>query len=165
MTELAARHANVPESEHKLRDGSRHEENWPDEKVKPCAVSALARSNQLNYRARMTALIRSFVFLFIAIFVAGTFALSAAPLKAEASAAMAIMAMASVGQDCAKCDPYMDKTATCDLMCALSLPTILLGPVDQAVVLADCHFEIADVTANGRAPSPAFTPPRAIILI
>ena len=133
--------------------------------MKPCLVSALARSNQLNYRIRKTALIRSFVFLFIAIFVAGTFALSAAPLKAEASVAMATMAMTSSGQDCAKCDPNSDKTATCDLMCALSMPTILVGPVNQAVVLADCHFEIADVTAYGRAPSPAFTPPRAIILM
>lgn len=113
----------------------------------------------------MTALIRSFVLLSLAIFVAGTFALSAAPLKAEASVAMATMAMAPDGKDCAKCDPNMDKTATCDLMCALSMPTILVGPVDQAVVLAACLFEIADVTANGRAPSPTFTPPRAIILI
>ncbi|MEO8243483.1 MAG: hypothetical protein ABI832_14345 [bacterium] len=113
----------------------------------------------------MTGLIRSFVFLFLAIFVAGTFALSTAPLKAEASEAMATMAMAPDGKDCAKCDPNMDKTATCDLMCALSMPTILVGPADQAAVLADCHFETADVTAKGRAPSPAFTPPRTIILI
>lgn len=94
----------------------------------------------------MTALIRSFVFLFIAIFVAGTFALSVAPLKAEASVAMAATAMASGGQDCAKCDPTMDKAAICDLMCALSMPAILVGPVDQAVVLADCHFETAEAS-------------------
>lgn len=113
----------------------------------------------------MIGFIRSFVILLIAIFVAGSFALSAAPPQAEASIVMAPMAMASGGQDCAKCDLNMGLTASCDLMCALCMASVLIGPVNYAVGLADCHFEIANVTANGRAPSPAFTPPRTVILI
>lgn len=113
----------------------------------------------------MTGFIRSFVFLLIAIFVAGTLALSAAPLKVEASVAMATMPMASGGQDCRTCGPHMDMAASCDLTCGLSMAGVLVGPVNYAAVLADCRFELADTTAKGWAPSPAFTPPRTIILI
>lgn len=126
-------------------------------------ASALARSTSLAYRNVMLALLRSFVVLSFAILVAATFALSAAPPMAEASVAMA--PMAADEQACAKCDPTMDMAASCDLMCAMSTAAVLVLPVNVSVVLADCHFEIGNVVASGRAPSPAFTPPRMIILI
>lgn len=163
--ELGIRNAPWPESCRQPRDGGWFAGDWPDEKVKRCAVSALALPPRLDYRASMTGFIRSFAILLIAIFVAGTFALSAAPLKAETSVVMAPMAMASGGQDCAKCDPNRDMAASCDLMCALSMAGVLVGPVIHAAVLADCRFEFSDATANGQAPSSAFTPPRTIILI
>lgn len=97
--------------------------------------------------------------------MATTFALAAAPLKAEASVTMAAMPMMSAEQDCTKCDAQMDMAASCGLTCALSMVGVLVGPVDQAAVLADCHFELADATAKGQAPPPAFTPPRTILLV
>jgi len=112
----------------------------------------------------MSGLIRSFWVLLVAIFVAGTIAVAAAPLKAEASLPMASMPMASAGQDCAKCDPKMDMIASCTLTCALSTAGVLEGHVALSSALVSCHFELADTTAEGRAPSPAFTPPRTIIL-
>ena len=113
----------------------------------------------------MTRLVRSFVFLLAAIFVAGTLAVSAAPLKAVASAPMVSMAMTSGGQDCVKCDPKMDMMASCDLSCALSTVGVLAGHVAPASVLVTCRFELADATAKGWAPPPAFTPPRTTFLI
>ena len=113
----------------------------------------------------MTGLARNLVVLLIAIFVAGTLALSAAPLKADASVPMASMAMASAEQDCTKCDPKVDMMASCDLTCALSTVGVLAGHVALSSALVSCRFELADATAEGRAPSPAFTPPRTIILI
>ena len=139
--------------------------NLPDEKVKCVAISSLARPIRLDYSVPMAGFIRSFVFLLIAIFVAGSLALSAAPLKAEASVTMAAMPMMSAGQDCSKCDPHMDMAASCDLTCGLSMAGVLVGPVTPAWVLADCRFEWTDATAIGRGPSPAFTPPRTTILI
>lgn len=97
--------------------------------------------------------------------MATTFALAAAPLKAEASVTMAAMTMASGGQDCPKCDAQMDMAANCGLTCALSMVGVLVGPVYHAAVLADCHFDLADATAKGQAPPPALTPPRTILLI
>ena len=113
----------------------------------------------------MTGLIRSFVFLLVTIFVAGTLSLSAAPAKAEASAMMSAMPMVAAGQDCKTCDPHMDMAASCNQTCGLPMAAVLVGPVNYAAVPADCRFELPDVTAEGRAPSPAFTPPRTIILI
>lgn len=112
----------------------------------------------------MQGLIRSFSVLLIAIFVAVTLAVAAAPLKAEASVPMSSMPMASDGQDCPKCDPKMDMMASCTLTCALSTAGVLAGHVALSPALATCHFELADTTAEGRVPSPAFTPPRTITL-
>lgn len=113
----------------------------------------------------MSGFARSLWVLLIAIFVAGTLAVSAAPLKAEPAVPMASMAMASGGQDCTKCDPKMDMMASCDLTCAMSTVGVLAGHVALSSALVSCRFELADATAEGRAPSPAFTPPRTIILI
>lgn len=113
----------------------------------------------------MIGLIRSFAFLLVAIFVAGTLALSAAPLKAEASVVTMTMPMATSGQDCKTCDPHMDMAASCDLTCGLSMAAVLVGPVNYLAVPADCRFELVDAIAEGRAPPPAFTPPRTTILI
>lgn len=137
----------------------------PDEKVKARAVSALARPTRLNYSDWMTRLARSFVFLLAAIFVAVTFAVSAAPFKAEASVPMVSMAMTSGAQDCVKCDPEMGMMASCDLTCALSTVGVLTGHVVPVLVLAECRFELADAKADGQAPPPAFIPPRTIVLI
>lgn len=113
----------------------------------------------------MTGLIRSFVFLLIAIFVAGTLALSAAPFKAEASVVMTTMPMVASGQDCKTCSPLMDMAASCDLTCGMSTAAVLAGPLDYTGVPANCRFELVDAIADGRAPSPACTPPRTTILI
>ena len=113
----------------------------------------------------MTVLARNLVVLLIAIFVAGTLAVSAAPLRAEPSAPMVSMAMTSGGQDCVKCDPKMDMMASCDLTCAMSTVGVLDGHVALSRALVTCRFELANALAEGRAPSPAFTPPRTIILI
>ncbi len=137
----------------------------PDEKVKVCAVSALARRSRLNYRDTMTGFARNLLVFLIAIFVAGTLAVSAAPLEAEASSPMVSMAMTSGAQDCVKCDPKMDMMASCDLTCALSTVGVLAGHVAPASVLVTCRFDLVDATADGRAPPPPFTPPRTIILI
>lgn len=113
----------------------------------------------------MTGFARSLWVLLIAIFVAGTLAVSAAPLKAQAAVPMASMAMTAGGQDCTKCDPKMDMLASCDLTCALSTVGVLAGHIALSQALVACRFELADAVAEGRAPSPAFTPPRTTILI
>lgn len=113
----------------------------------------------------MTGFARNLVVLLISIFVAGTLAVSAAPLKAEAAVPMASMTMTSGEQDCTKCDPKMDMMASCDLTCAMSTVGVLAAHVALSQALVACRFELADAVAEGRAPSPAFTPPRTIILI
>ena len=113
----------------------------------------------------MFRLVRSFAFLLAAIFVAGTFAVSAAPLIADTPAPMMAMAMTSGGQDCTKCDPKMDMMASCDLTCALSTVGALAGNVVPASVLVICHFDLTEASAKGRVTPPAFIPPRTMILI
>ncbi len=128
-------------------------------------VSPLARTPQLNYAFTMFGFIRILLVLLTAIFVAGTLAVSAAPLKVGASSPMAAMAMTTGAQDCAKCDPKMGMMASCDLACGLSTVGVLAGHAAPAWVLVNCRFDVANATAKGRTPPPAFTPPRTIILI
>ncbi len=137
----------------------------PDEKVKGGAFLALARPARLDYSVQMTSFVRSFAILLSAIFVATTLAVAAAPLKAETSVTMAAMPMAADAQKCKTCDPHMDMAARCALACAPSIAGVLAGPVNYAAVLADFRFEMADTKAEGRAPPPAFTPPRTTTLI
>lgn len=112
----------------------------------------------------MTGLIRSLWVLLIAIFVAGTLAVSATPLRAEPTPPMAGMAMTRDGQDCSKCDPKMDMMASCTLTCALSTVGVLM---DQATLwsgLTSCRFDLADIASEGLAPAPGFIPPRTILI-
>ena len=113
----------------------------------------------------MNNFMRSFVILLIAIFLAGTLTVSAAVPSANASAGMAAMPMALGTPDCKTCDTHADMEASCDLTCALSMAAVLVDPVTPVSALSDCRFEPADATASGRAPPPAFTPPRTILLI
>ena len=113
----------------------------------------------------MIGVIRSFVFLTLAIFVAGTLALSAAPFKTEASVAMTAMPMAASALDCKTCDPHMNMAASCTLSCALAAAGGLVVPIHYVAAPTDCSLDFADVIASGLTPPPAFTPPRTIILI
>ena len=140
-------------------------DNHPDAKVKGRVVLALARPTLLDYRVRMTSFARSLVVLLIAIFLAGTLTISAAVPSANAAATMAAMPMTATTHDCKTCDPRTDMTASCDLTCALSMAAVLAGPVTPVSALSDCRFELANATASGRVPPPAFTPPRTILLI
>lgn len=112
----------------------------------------------------MPGLIRSFSVLLIAIFVAVTLAVAAAPFKAEAAVPMAGMTMVTGGQACPKCDPKMDMLASCTLTCALSTAGVLGGHAALASAPVACSFEMADTAAEGLAPPPPFTPPRTSIL-
>lgn len=113
----------------------------------------------------MTGVVRSLWVLFIAIFVGGMLAVSAAPSKAMASDPMDMTTeMVSGGQDCKKCDPAMDMMAGCVLSCPSSSA---VGLSDQAMAASDLtisRFDLADVAYDGRSPSPAFIPPRTTIL-
>jgi hypothetical protein len=113
----------------------------------------------------MTSFARTLVILLIAIFLAGTLTVSAAVPGSNAAASMAAMPMASGTPDCKTCDPRTDMAASCDLTCALSMAAVLVGPVTPISALSDCRFELANATASGRVPPPAFTPPRTILLI
>ena len=113
----------------------------------------------------MTSFARSLVVLLIAIFLAGTLTISAAVPSASAATAMAAMPMMAGTPDCKTCDAHTDMVASCDLTCALSMAAVLVGPVTPVSALSDCRFELANATASGRVPPPAFTPPRTIILI
>ena len=113
----------------------------------------------------MTSLARSLVILLVAIFLAGTLRVSAEVPSANAAATMAAMPMASGTSDCKTCDPHTDMAASCDLTCALSMAAVLVGPVTPVSALSDCRFELANATASGLVPPPAFTPPRTTILI
>lgn len=113
----------------------------------------------------MTSFARSLVILLIAIFLAGTLTISTAVPSANAAATMAAMPMTSGTPDCKSCASHADMAANCDLTCALSMAAVLVGPVTPVSALSDCRFELANATASGRAPPPAFTPPRTIILI
>lgn len=113
----------------------------------------------------MIGFIRSSWILLIAIFVAGALDVLAAPPKAMASDPMDMTTeMGSGGQDCKKCDPAMDMMAGCLQSCPTSSA---VGLTDQALLSSDLtisRFDLADVTHDGRSPSPAFTPPRTTIL-
>jgi hypothetical protein len=109
----------------------------------------------------MTSFARTLVILLIAIFLAGTLTVSAAVPGSNAAASMAAMPMASGTPDCKTCDPRTDMAASCDL----SMAAVLVGPVTPISALSDCRFELANATASGRVPPPAFTPPRTILLI
>lgn len=115
--------------------------------------------------------LRSFAFLLLAILVAVSLAVAAAPIKMEASVrsetsvTMAAMPMAAGKQPCTGCGPRMDMDGVCALSCGPSLVGILAGPVDPAAALQGHRFDLAAATTKGRAPSPAFTPPRTIILV
>ena len=113
----------------------------------------------------MTSFARSLVILLIAIFLAGTLTVSAAVPSANAAATMAAMPMATGGQVCKTCDPHTDMAANCDLTCALSMAAVLVGPMTPVSALSNCRCELANATASGQIPPPAFTPPRTIILI
>ncbi|MES2915916.1 MAG: hypothetical protein V4753_12420 [Pseudomonadota bacterium] len=114
----------------------------------------------------MTGVVRSLWVLFIATFVGGMLAVSAAPSKAMASDPMDMTTeMGSGDQDCKKCNPAMDMMAGCVLSCPSSSA---VGLSDQAMPSSDLtisRFERADVIFVGRSPSPAFTPPRTTILV
>ena len=112
----------------------------------------------------MTGLARSLVILLIAIFVAGTLAVSAATPNAHQPVMTAAMPMTTSESDCKTCDPHMDMTAGCDLVCALSVAPVLLGPVTYTASPSNCRFDLAEVSETGLAPPPAFIPPRTIIL-
>lgn len=113
----------------------------------------------------MAQLARSLQLLLIAVFVAATMAAANAPMKAEAAVTMGPMTMGSGVQDCPKCTPQMILAASCDLGCGLSMIAVLADTVDPTFALTICEFELANATASGRVPPPAFTPPRTIILI
>ena len=113
----------------------------------------------------MTRFTRSLVVLLIAIFLAGTLTVSTAVPSANAATAMAAMPMTSGTPDCKTCASHADMAASCDLTCALSMAAVLLGPVTPVSALTECRFDLANATASGRSPPPAFTPPRTILLI
>ena len=110
----------------------------------------------------MTSFVRSLGVLLIAVFMAGTLVIPAFVGKAEA---MTVMPMAPAGQDCAKCGSQADLAAGCGLICAFSVVAILGGPVMPAIAVTNCRLDIAEATATGQAPSPAFMPPRTTALI
>ncbi len=113
----------------------------------------------------MTGLARHLVILLIAIFLAGTVAVSVSPIRAETADSMSAMPMMPSGAgDCVKCDPGMDMTAGCDLTCALSTLGMPAEPVLPPSALVSCRYDPGEAMAEGRAPSPALTPPRTIIL-
>ena len=112
----------------------------------------------------MTGLIRSLWLVLIAIFVAGTLAVSTAPLRAERAPAVAGMAMAQNGQDCPKCNPKMDMMASCTLTCALSTAGVLLDHAALLSGIALCRFDMPDIAAKGRDTAPGFIPPRTILI-
>ena len=113
----------------------------------------------------MTILARSLVVLLIAVFAAGTLGLPGTVAKAEASVAMVAMPMMPVGQDCPKGGPQTAMAAGCDLACAVAVAAILVGPATPPIVLTTCRFAMADATASGQVPPPAFTPPRSFRLM
>ncbi len=112
----------------------------------------------------MSVLIRSLWVLLVTIFVAGTLAVSAAPLRAEPAPLMAGMAMAQDGQDCPKCDPKMDMMASCTLTCALSTEGVLLNHAALPSGIALCRFDMPDIAAKGRDTAPGFIPPRTVLI-
>ena len=113
----------------------------------------------------MSSYARSLVILLIAIFLAGTLTVSAVVPSADAAVSMAAMPMASGTPDCKTCDLHTDMAASCDLTCGLSMGSVLAGPLTPVSTPRDCRFDLADATASGRSPPPAYTPPRTTILI
>ena len=112
----------------------------------------------------MSSFARSLVALLIAVFMAGTLVMPGADSKAGASVAMAGMSMQAGGLDRPDCATKA-KMAVCDAVCAVPAVSALIGPVTRAGAATVCRFEVAQTTATGQAPAPAFTPPRTAFLI
>ncbi len=110
----------------------------------------------------MNSFVRSLGVLLIAVFMAGALVM---PTFGDPAAAMTVMPMAPAEQHCPKCGSPADLAAGCGLICAVSVVAILGGPVTPVIAVTAWHFDVADATATGLAPPPAFMPPRTIALI
>ena len=113
----------------------------------------------------MTILARSLVVLLIAVFAAGALVLPGAIARAEAAVTMVAMPMGPAGQDCPKGSPQIAMAAGCDLICAVAVAAVPVGPATPAIALTSRRFDMADATASGQVPPPADTPPRTFRLM